>query len=79
MVDNIVVPYVSTTMENTIEKISHQYSALHLIGARQVGKTAVLMHLVSDKRTYVSLTDMDNRDMARANPKNFYRNTLLQY
>lgn len=40
-------------------------------GARQVGKTTMLKHL-SKNRTYVSLDDIDNLDLAKRDPKLFF-------
>ena len=58
-------------MENLITELSKSYSAILLTGPRQAGKTTMLRKLAEKeniKRAYVSLDDMNNREIARNDP-----------
>ena len=55
----------------TISKLSQSYSAVMLTGPRQVGKTTVLMNLKEESRTYVTLDDWTQRNLARTDPRMF--------
>ncbi|MGN0797604.1 MAG: ATP-binding protein [Christensenellales bacterium] len=51
--------------------MSSFFKAVLVTGARQVGKTTMLKHL-SENRTYVSLDDIDNLNLAKQDPKLFF-------
>ncbi len=63
--------YYSRQLEGFIEHASKQFTALLLVGARQVGKTTLLKHLSGKDRTYVTLDDPLVLNLARDDPKLF--------
>ena len=64
--------YISRTLEQKITELSKEYSCLLLIGPRQVGKTTMLEHLMTDSdRTKVTLDDIDERRLAKTDPALF--------
>ncbi|MCR5417337.1 MAG: DUF4143 domain-containing protein [Lachnospiraceae bacterium] len=64
--------YIKRTLEESIKKISEDYSCLLLIGPRQVGKTTMLEHLMDGtNRQKVSLDDAENRRLAKTDPALF--------
>ncbi|MBN2689683.1 MAG: ATP-binding protein [Gammaproteobacteria bacterium] len=56
------------TMLNTIKEISEVFPALLVTGPRQVGKTTLLEICATDERQYVTLDDLDIREMAQQDP-----------
>ena len=64
--------YIRRTLEQKILDISEDYSCLLLIGPRQVGKTTMLEHLMKGTdRQKVTLDDVENRKLAKADPALF--------
>ncbi|MDE6725032.1 MAG: AAA family ATPase, partial [Ruminiclostridium sp.] len=66
--------YISRHMENKILELSKSYSAILLTGPRQAGKTTMLRSLAEKEnigREYVSLEDLNIRDMAKNDPALF--------
>lgn len=66
--------YISRHMENKILELSKSYSAILLTGPRQAGKTTMLRSLAEREnigREYVSLDDLNTRDMAKNDPALF--------
>lgn len=66
--------YISRHMENKILELSKSYSAILLTGPRQAGKTTMLRALAKREninREYVSLDDLNVRDMAKNDPALF--------
>lgn len=64
--------YISRTLESKFAELSKEYSCLLLIGPRQVGKTTMLEHLMTDgKRRKVTLDDTDERKLAKTDPALF--------
>lgn len=66
--------YISRHMENKILELSKSYSAILLTGSRQAGKTTMLRALAEMEnlnREYVSLDDLNVRDMAKNDPALF--------
>jgi len=49
--------YVSRILETLVKTTTGQFPVLLVTGARQVGKTTLLLHLSQDGRTYVTLDD----------------------
>ena len=67
--------YISRHMENKILELSKSYSAILLTGPRQAGKTTMLRSLAKKEnigREYVSLDDLNIRDMAKNDPALFF-------
>ena len=65
--------YIQRTSEKVIEKFSKQFKVVLITGARQVGKSTLLKHCEPD-RNYVSLDDLQIREMAINEPKLFLEN-----
>ena len=63
--------YRQRTLTGAIERVSGAFPVLLLTGPHQVGKTTLLGHSGSGDRTYVSLDDLDQRDVARNDPALF--------
>lgn len=63
--------YIHRQLEENFLKMSKFFKAVLVTGARQVGKTTMLKHL-SEGRTYVSLDDVDNLQLAKEDPKLFF-------
>ncbi len=66
--------YISRHMESRILELSKSYSAILLTGPRQAGKTTMLRSLAEKEnigRKYVTLDDLNARDMARNDPALF--------
>lgn len=65
--------YIKRTAENTIKKFSQQFKVVLVIGARQVGKSTLLKYC-DNQRSYVTLDDLNEREMAINEPKLFLEN-----
>ena len=63
--------YVSRTVETFLGNATNQFPVLLVTGARQVGKTTLLLHFRRDKRAYVSLDDPLVLSLAREDPPLF--------
>ena len=66
--------YISRHLENRILEISKSYATILLTGPRQSGKTTMLRRLAEKEnagRGYVTLDDLNERDMAKNDPKLF--------
>lgn len=80
-------PYIHRALEPFFLKCSAHFKAVALLGPRQVGKTTMLKHLAAEEaattgieRAYVTLDDLDDRSLARNDPKLFlqtYRPPVL--
>ena len=66
--------YIARHMEKKVLELSKFFSALLITGPRQAGKTTMLKELAKREeigRGYVSLDDLNTRDMAKNDPKLF--------
>ncbi len=66
--------YIVRHMEQKVLDLSKSFSALLITGPRQAGKTTMLKELAKREgigRNYVSLDDLNTRDMAKNDPKLF--------
>jgi predicted AAA+ superfamily ATPase len=63
------------TLRPIIEKTAKGFRVLLLTGQRQVGKTTLLKNMAGEKRSYVSLDDMEAQELAKSDPELF----LQQY
>ena len=51
--------YVAREMQDTVLSYLNQFKVVLVTGPRQVGKTTMLRHMLSDRYTYVTLDDLD--------------------
>jgi predicted AAA+ superfamily ATPase len=65
--------YIPRTIEKIAAEDSAHFPVLMLTGARQTGKTTLLRHLAGKDREYISLDDLDEREMANKDPAYFAR------
>ena len=56
------------TLASTIQRVSKSFPVLLLTGPRQVGKTTLLEDCAADGRAYVSLDDLEQRNLAQSDP-----------
>ena len=63
--------YIKRNIENTIKKVSSEFPVIVLTGARQVGKSTMLQIIKEDNMNYVTLDDLDARNLALNDPKYF--------
>ena len=63
--------YRQRTLFRTIRRISGAFPILMLTGPRQVGKTTLLEHCGDERRRYVTLDDLEQREIARNDPALF--------
>lgn len=64
-------PFVERTLATTIHRVSASFPVVLLNGPRQVGKTTLLGACAEPGRGYVTLDDLDERDLARRDPALF--------
>jgi len=72
--------YISRTLENSIIRASNFFPVVFISGPRQVGKTTILQKCISGGRNYVSLDALEERELARNDPRRFlerYKAPLL--
>ena len=66
--------YIKRALEDVVKKLNTQYSAILITGPRQVGKTTMLKKLMDEEnnnREYVTLDDMNERNLAKNDPAMF--------
>ena len=63
--------YRQRTLSRTSPRISDAFPVLLLTGPRQVGKTTLLEHCGGGNRRYVTLDDLEQREIARSDPALF--------
>lgn len=59
------------TLEKVIKQISNTFPVLMLTGPRQVGKTTLLMNMKEENREYITLDDLEQRQLAQNDPALF--------
>ena len=72
----IIMNYIPRALEATFKRLAAEYPAVLLTGSRQVGKTTMLEQLMRYeelKREYISLDDLNEREMAKNDPKLFFQ------
>jgi len=72
--------YVERTLEKAIKQASGFFPVVLITGPRQVGKTTVFEKCESKKRKYVSLDALEERELAKQDPRRFlerYKAPLL--
>lgn len=64
--------YITRHLENQIRKTSKESPVIMVCGQRQVGKSTMLWHIKEEKRKYVTLDDINARQLAENDPKLFF-------
>lgn len=66
--------YMERELERKFLKMNVAFKAILVTCARQVGKTTMLKHLAENqKRTFVTMDDVRNRELAQRDPKLFFQ------
>jgi hypothetical protein len=66
--------YIKRDLERKFIKMNEAFKVILVTGARQVGKTTMLKQLAKDAgRTFVSMDDARNRELASRDPKMFFQ------
>lgn len=65
--------YIDRNIQDYILKTKNNYPSITIYGARQVGKSTMLQHIFNDYK-YISLDDLETRELANNNPKLFLEN-----
>ena len=64
--------YITRNLEKVVEQVAKEYPVVLVTGPRQVGKTTMLRKLMEGtERAYVSLDDLNERDIAKNDPELF--------
>ena len=63
--------YIKRDIEKKIAALTKEYACILLTGPRQVGKTTVLKKLMGTDREYITLDDLQERELARRDPALF--------
>lgn len=63
--------YIKRDLEQKILALSKEYACFLITGPRQVGKTTVLRKLMDAERDYVTLDDLEERELAQRDPAMF--------
>lgn len=64
--------YIRRSLEKIVLQVTKEYPVVLLSGPRQVGKTTMLKKLMEGtERSYVSLNDLQERELARTDPELF--------
>ncbi len=64
--------YISRNLETVVSQLTKEYPIVLLTGPRQVGKTTMLKKLMENtNRGYVSLDDLNARNLAKSDPELF--------
>ena len=64
--------YISRNLETVVSQLTKEYPVVLLTGPRQVGKTTMLKKLMENtNRGYVSLDDLNDRNLAKSDPELF--------
>ena len=66
--------YIKRQLERKFLSLNSVFKAILLTGARQIGKSTMLKHLAKKhKRNYVSMDDIQIRELAQSDPKLFFQ------
>ncbi|MDE7186822.1 MAG: ATP-binding protein, partial [Lachnospiraceae bacterium] len=64
--------YIRRNLENVVNQVTREYPVVLVTGPRQVGKTTMLQKLMEGTdRGYVTLDDLNERNIARTDPELF--------
>lgn len=64
--------YISRSLEKVVLQVTKEYPVVLVTGPRQVGKTTMLLKMMEGSdRSYVSLDDLNERNLAKTDPQLF--------
>ena len=64
--------YIARNLEKGVLEVTKEYPVVLVTGPRQVGKTTMLQKLMEGTdRNYVSLDDLNERNLAKTDPEMF--------
>ena len=63
--------YINRTIKKTIKMMANEFPVIVISGARQVGKSTMLQMIKEENMNYVTLDDLDARNLALSDPKYF--------
>ena len=64
--------YIKRNLEEVVREVTREYPVVLVTGPRQVGKTTMLLKLMEGTdRNYVSLDDLNERNLAKTDPELF--------
>ena len=64
--------YITRNLETVVAQVTKEYPVVLVTGPRQVGKTTMLKRMMEGTdREYVSLDDLNERDLAKRDPQLF--------
>lgn len=67
-----MMKYIERSLEKVVQQVTMEYPVLLITGPRQVGKTTMLKKLMENTdRSYVSLDDLQERELAKNDPELF--------
>jgi len=66
--------YIDRHAEKLVTQMMEMFKVVLITGPRQVGKTTLLRHLLSDDYRYVTLDDINELAVAKSDPKLFFLN-----
>ena len=72
----VLMRYITRAMEETFLRLNKQFPAILITGPRQVGKTTMLLKLMREEnslRSYVTLDDLAERQLAKSDPEMFFQ------
>ena len=64
-----MIMYINRTIEKTIKMMANEFPVIVISGARQVGKSTMLQMIKEENMNYVTLDDLDARNLALSDPK----------
>ena len=66
--------YINRGLEDVFLRLNKEYPAVLITGPRQTGKTTMLQRLIEGQdRAYVSLDDLNHRQLAKTDPAMFFQ------
>lgn len=66
--------YIARNLEKVVLEVTKEYPVVLVTGPRQVGKTTMLQKLMEGTdRNYVSLDDLNERNLAKTDPEMFFQ------
>ncbi|MBR4750706.1 MAG: AAA family ATPase [Thermoguttaceae bacterium] len=64
--------YIRRSLEDVVSQVTREYPVVLITGPRQVGKTTMLQKMAEGTdRRYVSLDDLNERNLAKTDPELF--------